>query len=190
MKHNNITIIGCGTLGSAVAYSLALRSLDSDINKLYLVDDDVLEIKNLPYLFMVDHLHQNIHKPKVMILKSILNDINKDLEIVPRYCEFPTESYTESDKEEFDKSLWIDCRDNTSTDGCNIKLNVDGFWGSLRIEPAHVEEIKESRYTIKNSRYFSMILANICVRFIMGDLELDKYSYIIDLRKEKFYELQ
>ena len=72
MHKKVITIIGCGTLGSAVAYSLALRSLDSDINKLYLIDDDVLEIKNLPYLFMVDHLHQNIHKPKVMILKSIL----------------------------------------------------------------------------------------------------------------------
>lgn len=188
MSYDNFTIIGCGTLGSAIAYSLVLRSLDSKINRISLIDDDVLKVKNLPYLFLVDHLHQWIHKPKVFILKDILHDLNSNLEIESCPIRYPV-----SDKKfnkSFDDSYIIDCRDTKGVDWkCNMKSNVDGHWGSLILDP-HVNLIgNESRYTIKNSRYYSMIMANLCVRIMMGDINLKQYNCVIDLRKEKFYDI-
>lgn len=181
---NSFTIIGCGTLGSAIAYSLVLRSLDSDINKIYLIDDDVLELKNLPYLFYVDHLHQKIHKPKVLVLKDILYGINPKLAIETIFKRYPINN------DQINNSYTIDCRDTKESDNkCNMKAHVDGHWGSLILNTENNVANDVSRYTIKNSRYYSMIMANICVRVIMNDLSLNNSLYIIDLRKEKFYEL-
>jgi len=186
---DSFTIIGCGMLGSAIAYSLILRSLDNNIKRIFLIDDDILEIKNLPYLFLTDRLHQHIYKPKVFVLKDILYYLNPNIEIISYPFKYPFKEHIYN-IESLYNSYIIDCRDSKSVDSnCDIKVNIDGHWGFVMINPTNVIIDTESRYTIKNSRYYSMIMANICIRIMKGYLLLEKDKYIINLRKEKFYDL-
>ena len=69
----NIHIIGCGAIGSTVAFLLAKLG----ITNLILYDEDVVESKNVANQMYRDI---DVGKPKVEALKEILLDINPDLE--------------------------------------------------------------------------------------------------------------
>ena len=68
----NIHIIGCGAIGSTVAFLLAKLGLTN----LILYDEDVVESKNVANQMYRD---VDIGKPKVEALKDMLIDINPDL---------------------------------------------------------------------------------------------------------------
>lgn len=69
----NIHIIGCGAIGSTVAFLLAKLGLTN----LILYDEDVVESKNVANQMYRD---ADVGKPKVEALKDILADINPELE--------------------------------------------------------------------------------------------------------------
>lgn len=175
---NNISIVGCGTLGSSLAYMLALRHKDNNIDKLTLIDNDILEDKNLPYITMTSK--EYLYLPKVMVLRDILTNIS-DINIEIYY-----ETYPQIDIS--DDSYMIDCRDTSSEcSNFSLKLNIDGYYGFINRGPKDIPVVRSSRYTINNSNYYSILFAGIITRYIFGDVDIENVKTIIDLRKGTLY---
>ena len=175
MIPKKICVLGCGTLGSHISYLTVLRSLDDMITELFIIDKDILESKNIPYLSICEINSKFINKPKVFTLKYLLGDINKKLCIRTRYG-----------KEDvcLDEYYVIDCRDTSeSFKTTAIKVNIDGQFGSIDTDTQDKLENKQSRYSIKNSRFYSNFLASICVSVVFGDMQLEKGKFLVDLKK-------
>src|SRR3990172_161711 len=74
IKATNVKIVGCGGVGSWIAYFLALASKDShfpSINNLTLIDDDMLEDNNLTRL---PTAHTSGRKKKITYLSNTIYD--------------------------------------------------------------------------------------------------------------------
>jgi len=183
----NISIIGCGNLGSYLAYILSLRSLETDINRLILIDNDIIEEKNLPYLSV--NSKKFISLPKVEILKDVLTNISSINDIRACHDTYPDLNDTrEIDKIDLLDSYIIDCRDTPSE--CSkhsIKLNIDGYYGIINRRPSDVCKTRSSRYTIVSSKYYAILFAGIVSQFIFGDIKLKNEKTIIDLRKGELH---
>lgn len=163
---DSISIIGCGTLGSILAYKIVLMSLEKNIsiNNLYLVDNDSLDIKNLPYLFISETRNNAIFgKPKPEVLKSLLSPINKKLNIISIHDSFPL-----NDDHNIYRTFMIDCKDDLHCDSrFNIKLNFDGAYASLRTKIDDIELVQtKNKYSFGNSRLHADYLSSICCHMI------------------------
>jgi hypothetical protein len=178
-----ISIIGCGNLGSALAYMIMLRSLnkDTEVKQLCLVDNDILEPKNLPYLFNIDEDY--LYKPKVNVLDNILSASKIDIRAYN--STYPNlDNLEEDDINEVYDTYMIDCRDTSSeVSACSMKLNIDGSYGVINLNPIDSKKTKTSRYTIENSKYYAMLFAGICCQIIFQDIKLKDDKTIIDLTK-------
>jgi molybdopterin/thiamine biosynthesis adenylyltransferase len=75
LKNARVLIVGCGGLGSPVAYSLAKMG----IGKLGLVDFDIVDISNLNRQIL--HSTDKIGMAKVESAKAFLSELNPDIEI-------------------------------------------------------------------------------------------------------------
>jgi len=186
-KPTDISIIGCGNLGSSLAYMIALRSLEEYIKQLILIDNDIIEEKNLPYLSVFSN--KFISLPKVEILREILINLSS-IENIRAYNDtYPDlNKIEEDDKIDLFSSYLIDCRDTASE--CSkhsIKLNIDGYYGIINREPSNVCRVRSSRYTMGNSKYYALLFAGIVSQFIFGDIELKNEKTIIDLRKGELH---
>lgn len=115
MKYNHIAIAGVGSIGSFLAQTLA-TSLD--IDKLTIVDFDIVEERNIgKSLFSKKHIGKN----KARTLKEIL-DVLSDIEIeyIPHQFDY---SYFKSNQPD----IVIDCRDMvTNRDEKTIKITISG----------------------------------------------------------------
>jgi hypothetical protein len=100
--YKSVVIIGIGTLGGYVAEAVA--NLE-DIEKLVIIDHDIVEQKNLSNSI---YRQIDLGGPKVEALKDILLNQNPDLEIWAFHSEY-VEGETKLPKED----LVIDCRDFT-----------------------------------------------------------------------------
>jgi hypothetical protein len=168
MPAQSFSIVGCGSLGSALAYCVALKSLEEEIDYLFLLDKDCLYEKNLPYIVgnqTYSNLNTYIGKPKVEVLKEILNSINPKLSICTLYDNYPIE-------DNFLKySYRIDCRDSGDIDPYfNMRIRIDGNFGLILMNPKQ-SETKDtmSRYVFGNSRLNSMILSSVCSTLIFHE---------------------
>jgi molybdopterin/thiamine biosynthesis adenylyltransferase len=126
MNITNCTIIGCGSLGSFIAYNLCLyNNKVNRIKTLTLIDKDDIDAKSFPYVTLNDK--KKIGKPKVNVLSKLLLDVNSDITIKKEYKDI--NDITLSDR----NNLIFDCRDNSHLlqDYYNIKLNIDGNFGSI-----------------------------------------------------------
>lgn len=186
MYSNSISIIGCGNLGSALAYMIILKAMEqnNDIENLYLIDNDILENKNIPYLYADNKDY--INKPKVYILKDMLSRINKNVKISATYETFPNIASID----QLQETYIIDCRDTPDESYvCSMKLNLDGQYGVINLNPINKDGGKgASRYVINSSKYYAMFFAGICCQIIFGDIELKNDKYIVDLKRGEFYE--
>jgi len=184
-----ISIIGCGGLGSALAYMIMIRSLekDLDIKQLCLIDYDTLEYKNLPYLH--SNKTEYVFMPKVIVLRDILSNMTNDIDIRSYFGNYPDlKNLDEVDINEVYDTYMIDCRDTSSEcSACSIKLNLDGPFGVVNLKPDDIEGAKSSRYTINSSRYYSMLFAGMCCQIIFNDITLEDKKMVVDLRKGEFY---
>ena len=185
---NSITIIGCGTLGSSLAYKLVSKSLDTDckLKQLNLIDYDVIDIKNFPYLTMgIDNEWVNHYK--VDVLKHILTQINRSIEISTSIVKY---SITDSSKD--DLNYIIDCRDNNEEcPCCNLKINCDGKFGMVNLKPQTKVSDGSSNYRFGNSRYYADIFAGIVCNMIYSDEKIkgEKTHFVVtldQLAKENF----
>lgn len=67
--NSSAMIVGCGTLGTALAQILACKGIGSDPNCLILCDDDVVAPENLA---TQDYLRDQVHMPKVFALAELI----------------------------------------------------------------------------------------------------------------------
>jgi len=79
LKNSQITIIGCGALGSVLAETLTRAG----VGRIHLVDRDFIELSNLQrqMLFDEDDIAQNLPKAEAAARK--LARINSEIEIIP-----------------------------------------------------------------------------------------------------------
>lgn len=181
-RTDKITIIGCGNLGSMLAYLIALRSNEEDVlplQQLTLIDNDYIEIKNTPYVY-IGQIDQIINKPKVMILADIIKT-HSSLEVITKFETF--EGGTNMDNSNF----IIDCRDCSSeSDCCNMKVNLDGFFGLINIKPTNLKVEKNSKYMIGSSRYYANIFSGIITQIIFDGMEIPSSKSIVQLKTNSF----
>jgi len=145
-----------------------------------LIDNDVIEEKNLPYLF--ENSKEYISIPKVEVLKDILIKISS-IDILTCYYTYPNE-----DTLGLEDVYMIDCRDNPSENSIfKLKVNIDGYYGIINRGPSDISVTRSSRYTINNSKYYSLLFASLITQYIFGDLELKNNKTIIDLRKGELH---
>lgn len=195
MLKDQIAIIGCGSLGSILAQKIMLYSscrkvnlnLDLENNnennseseglkKLLLIDHDIIESKNLPYLSIYPGENKYLFLDKVYVLSDLLRPIDPSVQIVTSIEKFPV-----PDSRIPDTYLRIDCRDTHLVDSedIDIKINYDGLWGRIRLFPEVYKEQKNkfSRYHYGINRY---LIEKFCFYLI------DKYISKWDIyEKEK-----
>lgn len=182
-----ITIVGCGNLGSALARMIVLKSLEKDtkIERLCLIDNDILEPKNMPYLHSTDKWYE--YKPKAFALRDILSELNYEININAYYDTYPN-LYNIIGKTIYDIYI-IDCRDTASEHHTSLlKFNLDGQYGVINLNPKDIDSDDGSRYVINSSRYYANIFAGLCCQIIFKDLILDKNKYLVDLKRGTYYE--
>ena len=180
MIAQKMTIAGCGTLGSSLAYLLSLKSLDGhNIEQINLIDNDCLDQKNIPYLNITSTKTTYIGKPKVYILKDFLKKINSKINFVPYYS-----TYGGVKSKVFDEDVFvIDCRDTGEVlKGIHLKLNLDGPYGIIKFNPTEKTSRKNSRYTYGNSRYNGFLFASQVIQLICTD-DMENRSFAINLEK-------
>jgi len=182
-----ITIIGCGTLGSAMAYAITLRSLHENLEQLILVDNDVIEEKNLPYL--TTYSRNYLRFPKGVVLEEILRGVNPALEIKSHHTTYPDLiSLSDENKDEIFDTCMIDCRDTPQE--CpehTMKLNLDGGYGIINVRPRDNGTPKTSRYVFGNTKYYAMLFAGIATQVLFGEVKLKHTKTAINLRKGELH---
>ena len=163
-----ITLVGCGTLGSNLAYLLVLRTLfDDNIEKINLIDNDILEEHNLPYLWSTDKCFLGF--PKSLVLKDLFSSLNLKNKI-----EYINGTFPDINPELFIKqsnNICIDCRDTPEMDNrFFMKLACDGPYARLIVNPkSSSKNIKlqtASRYTQISSPFHCALLSAKAVEYI------------------------
>jgi len=186
MLPKKLAIVGCGSLGSCMAYMIMLNSLDNKITDLTLIDNDILESKNIPYLSVCDKYSHLMMKPKVWVLESIIEDINTKVHIKTIHDNM--ENITISPD-----VYMIDCRDTPSEcSRTSLKINIDGQFGLINRNPHDRLENNHARYSIKNSKYYSHLMASYCVQVVAGDILLSAHEadkFLVDLKGGKIRPL-
>lgn len=177
---DSVTIVGCGTIGSSLAFWMCLKNLErKTLKELILIDSDSISIKNLPYLFRNDKTF--IGMPKVSVLNLLLHEIDESLQIYSSFSTYPPLSGSQL-KEQIVNTTIIDCRDTTeiNTD-TNIKLNFDGNFGRLSFNPDEYHMVKESRYHFGNSKYSALQVTGVCIDLIYsGEFNRRNITYAIN----------
>lgn len=183
----NITIVGCGTLGSSLAYALSLKSIEGNVDSITLVDNDVIEEKNLPYLYVNNKVDYDkfIGSPKVICLQYIIKQITH----IPIY-----RYYDKYEDVKFNNDqILIDSRDTGSQDSIfKYKLNIDGSFGRIIVNPEYSSSIpkKRNKYIIGDSRYYSHIFSFlVCEKVLFNYPNFDRKEIIIDLRDGKLHDV-
>jgi molybdopterin/thiamine biosynthesis adenylyltransferase len=72
LRESRVTIVGAGSVGSAVAYALARTG----VTRFEIFDDDIVEDKNIANQM---YTRLDVGKPKVEALSGILSDINDEI---------------------------------------------------------------------------------------------------------------
>jgi hypothetical protein len=177
-----IAVVGCGTVGSFVSYQITLFSLMKNLRELVLVDNDILEKKNLPYLFITEPESHYIGNPKIMALQYQLSSINPLLEINNCYGIYKDNKLSKS-------YFVIDCRDISDKQHFDLKVCCDGPYCKIIHKGSEIPENgKINSYLFENSKYFcSRAAVEVCNNIFSP--ERKKESYIIDFQNNIKIEL-
>ena len=104
-------IVGCGLIGSALAFKLSQYEL---CHKLFIYDYDVVNKCQFPYT------RSFVGISKVDALSSVINSLDCDVRVYARHLKI-------TNKKRFSAGLVIDCRDNkTNIIPSHIRLSLDG----------------------------------------------------------------
>jgi len=179
----NLIIVGCGSIGSKLGI---ISSFDPRIENLYLIDNELLEYKNIPYIL---GLSSNEHKkyiscPKINLLKDYILKINNNI-IIKEYKELVGEI-----KNKKDNSIYVDCRDRKSCDmNFNLRLRYDGIYGSIIKNPNFISSVTEKgNYELGNFNLYSFRLCKIVYEEFIFNNDKEDGVYYYDLEKfEEYY---
>lgn len=168
-----MNIIGCGNLGSALAYSVLLYNSDNPgfIKELNLVDNDILEEKNLPFgVCGYNDYKINLGCKKSNILKRHLDKL----------FNFEHTNFIQSTPHTFpdcyliSNCLTIDCRDTPENQELtHLKFTLDGQYGRIIKNPQsiHTKFHKRYNYSINPSKFYANKFSYVCIEHIL------KYDY-------------
>ena len=194
--YDHIVIVGCGNLGSYLAYTLSLRNLeDKTFEKLILIDKDIIEEKNLPYIYqsLNNRINKYIGYPKVNLLKYLLHQLDKKLKIIIHYNDFKNiEELKELAMNK--KNLFIDARDTANESSLfKLKIQTEGAFGRIIINPHDSKDSKDVIYIMEISRflasYFShLIISNYIIRMDTYPRK-KRYNILINLCSGRSYNL-
>ena len=104
LGRKTISIVGLGAIGSVSAELLARAG----VKKLVLIDRDIVELSNLQRQSLFDE--QDIGKSKAEIIRTKLNKINKEVEIISFFDNLDNENI-----DLIKADLILDCTDNLET---------------------------------------------------------------------------
>ena len=126
-----ITIVGCGNVGSLLAFWFAIGP--QPIKVLNLIDIDNLSNNNLPYVFSINK--NRVGLPKVFLLEDILNSkIQKNITINSYHDNY--KNVIVDDTFIKDGGILIDCMDTVFIDEMFfVKLLLDINSGLLLFNP-------------------------------------------------------
>lgn len=116
----HISIVGCGSLGSWIAYGLIRKNIKLNFYScINIIDYDIIQENNLPFLNI--NSRNILDKPKVYVLKEIVEkEFKNNFQI----------NYFNSKYEDIslhNDSIFIDCRDTNMEDKkFKLKFNIDG----------------------------------------------------------------
>jgi len=192
--YNSITIVGCGNIGAYLANAIALKSVEENfVKKLILVDNDIIEHKNFPYVYQnlnknkKNDINKYIGNPKVNLLKLLLKNLNHNLNIEINYIDYRYLSSITSHK-----GLIIDCRDTEDEDSLfNLKISCEGIFGKIIINPADTKCSATSPYILGLSKFYSSYFSHIIVNNYIIPLEnygKERSVHILNLFSGKKYE--
>jgi len=99
-----VCIIGCGATGTLAAELLTRTG----VKELILIDRDLIELNNLQRQTLFTE--KDVEKPKVIIAKEKLNEINSEVEITSHFLDL---DYTNINL--INSDLILDCTDNLQT---------------------------------------------------------------------------
>jgi hypothetical protein len=167
-----ICIAGCGSVGSNLAYALTLKQqVYTTITDLLLIDFDVLESKNFPYLFITE---SNISDPnykgctyKVEYLHKMLSPLSNGLNI-----EYVVDSFENVININIEEYIKIDCRDSLDqSEIFKYKLTFDHTYARFIINPKTVPHGDRSNYmfTIKNNFNCLFFCMKLIDEFILDE---------------------
>jgi hypothetical protein len=170
MVKSGCIIVGCGNIGSILAFNLLFMK---NIKHLIIIDHDILNRSNLPYLFLTnddDNINNFLNCPKVFALLHQLNKFNNDITI-----SFDDESFDGDFNKHllFDEKdyLKIDCRDTLyNQELFDIKLNLDFDFGRIIINPNDIKDRNDKFNYIKKPDLGTTML------FISDVIKLLKYN--------------
>jgi hypothetical protein len=182
---SKIAIIGVGSIGSKLAYSLCLSR---NISSIKFFDSDILNENNFPFCGCgIDTAKEKdfLKCPKTLVLKHLILDNNKNIEI---------EDYNQDFNADHAKSLedffLIDCRDSfTKICPFHIKLCMDINIGRIIVNPSYTHEKSFSRYVEKPDEFFINLFVNDFIKKMCFDQNFieDTYAYIGTERSREFY---
>lgn len=193
MVYKSVVIIGLGSLGGYVAEAIA--NLEN-VEKLVIIDHDIVEHKNLKNSI---YRQIDIGSPKVEALKEILLNQHPDLEVWAFQAEY-IEGKTKLKKED----LVIDCRDYTY----NRKNEIDArFYISSRYlmgdfrKNVRYKQQQAGKYILELSRndlkhaasIISMMIHNNTIESLINrqsvqKYELDYVKHVDECRYDIVYE--
>ncbi len=165
MKFENIAIVGCGRLGSMVAYTLSLKTHDPDFNfkTIELIDPDLLIQSNYPYGILTKETFKLfLNYPKVYALESALIDvIEPTIELIAINHAFP-HNINET-------TYYVDCRDSSKCSRlCKLKASCEGPYGRIILNPEDCEGVSIN-YTLFPSQFYTLQMATIICDFIFNN---------------------
>lgn len=174
-------IVGCGNVGSVLAFHLALRP---QTEQLILVDKDVLNESNLPYLFMTNGKFNDeefLYTPKAYSLFSQIRKFRSDISITPLVMNYPTIELNPYMTDP--RILKIDCRDsNVEQENFNLKLCNDLNYGRIIVNPNKSTMLNKVNYSQRPTQ-------DIVHIFVTDFIKLFFYSKSININDSKSYEI-
>jgi hypothetical protein len=184
----NLCIVGCGSLGSNLINEIVeYNNIKRFYDEINIVDNDVIEGHNFPYLNIIDKKY--INTPKVFLLRRILKMKIIDENVNYFYSSYKNVSFCNKDM------IYIDCRDVCYEDSLfKFKMCYDNSLFRIIFNP--VEQfnkyyqlsrhsyLKESSYIISSKNFLSRIIKfskYIILKYIFNK----KYIYYNGERKER-----
>jgi hypothetical protein len=193
-RSKRIFIIGCGNLGSYLAYLLALRNLDSKLfDELVLIDRDIVEEKNFPYVYqgLTTRVNKFLGYPKVSLLRCLLKQLDKDLKISIFYNDYVNiinaMNISESD-------LLIDSRDtNDESSLFKIKIQSEKNFGRVIVNPYNIKNNNFSHYIMGTSKFYANYFAHLIIRNYVTKIDsypkTGRFDFLINLITGRRYKL-
>lgn len=182
---SKIAIIGVGSIGSKLAYSLCLSN-KIEVAKFF--DSDILNENNFPFCGCgIDTAREKdfLKCPKTLVLKHLILDNNKNIEI-----EEHNQDFNANHAKCLEDFFLIDCRDSfTRICDFHVKLCMDMNIGRIIINPYYKSEQLYSRYVEKPEEFFINLFVNDFLKKLCFDQNFieDTYAYFGTERSREFF---